>query len=740
MLSKAKLVLKSLMVLAILLSCSRSAKAQNFFPCTQSSNVGFWIPPIGNSTVWGSCINQDLQMLDTYLGGFQTLTPTSSSPSISGYTNWQTANTVTTTITSFLGGFPGQTIRIICGPGDVFTQIVNSSLISIVTTFSCSSSTGITLTYLNGVWYEVGRGGGGGGGSPGGLNTAVQFNNSSAFGGDATNFFYNSTTHALTVSGPFTSNTSLNLLNFAGSGLDSITRSSSDEPLWNGGTWPGGSGTPGGSNTAVQFNNSGAFGGDVTNFFFNDTSHGLTITGPMVTATNSFALNQLVNPANIGDVICGTTGPVFADCVQGVAVNPLSGSSYSALTSADNLSLVLVTGTGTALTGPPLASNIAFSLLNRGSSLTFTPASGNVNGASTQVVPSNSYAQFFTDNTNTYGPVVPTLAAFPSCSGASNALTFSTSTFTFGCNTISGGGGAGAYVNGINCSDTSPGCSMGVLWDSNQFAAFSVGTTASAVNGVTLTDAATGGAPTLAATGSDTNIGLTLGGKGTGAVNLNGASSSNISLTTNGGINLNPASGQNTIISNAGSGVAQINLSTSASDKGLVIKQGASSPTGDILDLQTSTPTTEFSIGPAFTITKYNSTATAGNGIEAVDCAASQVSETGSATVLTCTPASAVGSYIIHLVISVSAATSATIGWTATWTDSNGNAQAPTNLALFQSGAAAPALTFTTSAAGNYYAEAPIDINNAGTNIVVKVTFSGTSVAEKVSAWIDRGQ
>jgi|GEM_PF-5824576 len=47
-------------------------------------------------------------------------------------------------------------------------------------------------------------GAGGGGGSPGGLNTAVQFNNSSAFGGDATNFFYNNSTHALTITGPFT--------------------------------------------------------------------------------------------------------------------------------------------------------------------------------------------------------------------------------------------------------------------------------------------------------------------------------------------------------------------------------------------------------------------------------------------------------------------------------------------------------------------------------------------------------
>jgi hypothetical protein len=75
---------------------------------------------------------------------------------------------------------------------------------------------------------------------------------------------------------------------------------------------------------------------------------------------------------------------------------------------------------------------------------------------------------------------------------------------------------------------------------------------------------------------------------------------------------------------------------------------------------------------------------------------------------------------------------------TATWTDSNGNAQTPTNLALFQAGTAAPALTFATSAAGNYHGEADIDVNNAGTAIVIKTTFSGTSIAYKITATIER--
>lgn len=138
-------------------------------------------------------------------------------------------------------------------------------------------------------------------------------------------------------------------------------------------------------------------------------------------------------------------------------------------------------------------------------------------------------------------------------------------------------------------------------------------------------------------------------------------------------------------------------------------------------------------------LTVYNNISTAGNGLASIFGATSQRTESAADTnVLTFTPPAAVGSYRIRFVMSVSAANAATLGWTATWTDSNGNAQTPTNLALFQTGVAAPALTFTTSAAGNYHGYVDIDTNNAATNIVVKLTFSGTSFTAKVSATIER--
>lgn len=146
-----------------------------------------------------------------------------------------------------------------------------------------------------------------------------------------------------------------------------------------------------------------------------------------------------------------------------------------------------------------------------------------------------------------------------------------------------------------------------------------------------------------------------------------------------------------------------------------------------------------FTVNSSGLPTKVDGITTAGQGVAIVQCVTSQKTESAADTnVLTCTPASAAGSYRIRFTMSVSAANAAVLGWTVTYTDSNGNAQTPTNLALTQQGAAAPALTFTTSVAGNYYSEAQVDVNNAGTNIVVKTTFSGTSFTAKVSATIER--
>jgi hypothetical protein len=118
-------------------------------------------------------------------------------------------------------------------------------------------------------------------------------------------------------------------------------------------------------------------------------------------------------------------------------------------------------------------------------------------------------------------------------------------------------------------------------------------------------------------------------------------------------------------------------------------------------------------------------------------CATSQKTETAAdANVLTCTIPNVAGTYRIQFAMLVSAINTASVGWTLAWTDSGGNVQGPANMPLFQVGTAAPALTF--SSVADYYGSAVVDSNFPGTSIVVKFTFSGTSVTAKVSATVER--
>lgn len=147
----------------------------------------------------------------------------------------------------------------------------------------------------------------------------------------------------------------------------------------------------------------------------------------------------------------------------------------------------------------------------------------------------------------------------------------------------------------------------------------------------------------------------------------------------------------------------------------------------------------QFQVNGSGVVTKSNNVATAGQGAVPIRAITSQKSETAADTnVLTLTPPAAAGKYRIHFVLDVSAANTATLGWTATWTDSNGHAQAPTNLALTKDGTAAPALTFSAAANDAYTGEQIITINNSATNIVIKLTFSGTSFTAKASATIEQ--
>jgi hypothetical protein len=143
---------------------------------------------------------------------------------------------------------------------------------------------------------------------------------------------------------------------------------------YNGTQWaPGpcatGSGTAAGTNTAVQFNSSGGFGGDAANFYYDTTTHALTLTGP-VTAS-SFISNGAapgattwttgnMGPGDPGTVQCGAnTGNVFACSDNGGTPTPvafiagdLGGTQTAPTVTSQHLTgsphQVLGTGTGTS--------------------------------------------------------------------------------------------------------------------------------------------------------------------------------------------------------------------------------------------------------------------------------------------------------------------------------------------------------------------------------------------------------
>jgi hypothetical protein len=112
--------------------------------------------------------------------------------------------------------------------------------------------------------------------------------------------------------------------------------------------------------------------------------------------------------------------------------------------------------------------------------------------------------------------------------------------------------------------------------------------TASAINELTITNAAAGNAPSIATTGGDTNIGLTIAPKGTGDVNVDadtlrvGDSNADATITTNG-------TGDLTLSTNAGSSSGTIkifdgangNIEITPNGSGVVKLDGLSYPTAD---------------------------------------------------------------------------------------------------------------------------------------------------------------
>lgn len=157
-------------------------------------------------------------------------------------------------------------------------------------------------------------GGGGGNGSPGGANTQIQFNNAGVFGGDS-GFTYDNITNTMEVIN-FNTTGEANLgsianITITGGSAGYVLRTDGAGNLsWVAGGG-GGNGTPGGTNTQVQFNDEDSFAGNAT-FTFDKTTGILAI--PIVNATTVSA-NGFQTAGNV------TAGNIKANTLANIAGN-----------------------------------------------------------------------------------------------------------------------------------------------------------------------------------------------------------------------------------------------------------------------------------------------------------------------------------------------------------------------------------------------------------------------------------
>lgn len=169
---------------------------------------------------------------------------------------------------------------------------------------------------------------------------------------------------------------------------------------WTAQTGGGGNGVPGGSNTQVQFNNAGVFGG-ATGFTFNNLTNLLTIPNANVTttltATNANVTNLLrATTANVTNL--NATGTVTAVNLAG----RLTTASQPNVTSVGTL-------TGLNVTGPVNLGAVGNITITGGVNgyLLQTDGAGNLNWVENQSTPGGTNQQIqFNDNGNFQG--IPT--------------------------------------------------------------------------------------------------------------------------------------------------------------------------------------------------------------------------------------------------------------------------------------------------------------------------------------------
>lgn len=244
-------------------------------------------------------------------------------------------------------------------------------------------------------------------------------------------------------------------------------------------------------------------------------------------------MSKILDRNGLGAAISATQNDSNLDSLSGI-VEVVSGTTYTVTIDDQNRTLEFTSGSAVAVTLTDLATILAalhttsFKVtlkavgagvvtITRGSTDTFDDAS------TTQVLNQYDAITIQSDSTgakwNVFNHPKYRTAATAGTVDASKAIVADANKDTTGHRNISATGLVAA------------GTLRGTIVDANANEVIIPGSVASAVNEVTITNAATGNDPSIAATGGDTNIDLVLSGKGSGTVLASTATITTANLT-----------------------------------------------------------------------------------------------------------------------------------------------------------------------------------------------------------------
>jgi len=221
------------------------------------------------------------------------------------------------------------------------------------------------------------------GGSPGGSTTQVQYNNGGSFAGSS-NLTFNGTTLTASITGSSLEYTAGTVNTLTASGHVSASVFYGDGSNLTGISGSGG-GTPGGSNTQVQFNNSGNFGGS-SNLTFDGTTLTASISGSALEYTTA-----TVNTLTASTHVSASTFYGDGSNLTGISGSGTPGGSNTQIqfnNSGDFGASSNLTFDGTSLTTQRVSASVHMSAslyFGDGSNLTGISGSGTPGGSNTQI-------------------------------------------------------------------------------------------------------------------------------------------------------------------------------------------------------------------------------------------------------------------------------------------------------------------------------------------------------------------